>query len=114
MRKETLMPWAQGRPLNQSRQLALLSGDKTYTGGKHARCGTTERYVKGGGCVHCARMIATEQRDARKFLAQAAAETPASRFVDVNQTSEVELDAAEEIAIEDAAARFEADIESLM
>lgn len=58
-----------GRPINESRQLAILMGDKTYTGAAHDRCGTTERYVKGGGCVNCARVIATEQRDARKFLA---------------------------------------------
>lgn len=67
-----------GRPINESRQLAILMGDKTYIGVAHDKCGTTERYVKGGGCVYCARVIATEQRDARKFMtAQLAAEVAA-------------------------------------
>jgi hypothetical protein len=57
-----------GRPLNSDLQLARELGLLTYTGSAHARCGTTERYVKGGGCVHCARIIATEQREARKYL----------------------------------------------
>jgi hypothetical protein len=57
-----------GRPINESRQTAILCGDKTYIGATHARCGTYERYVSGGGCVHCARVIATEQREARKAL----------------------------------------------
>lgn len=63
-----------GRPINESRQLAILMGDKTYVGAAHDKCGTTERYVKGGGCVHCARVIATEQRDARKYLVAHAVE----------------------------------------
>jgi hypothetical protein len=63
-----------GRPLSPNRELALLMGDKTYHGSLHAKCGTNERYVTGGGCVHCARLIATEQRDARKFLKEHAAE----------------------------------------
>lgn len=57
-----------GRPINESRALALITGDKTYVGLAHGKCGTTERYVSGGGCVHCARIIATEQREARAFI----------------------------------------------
>ena len=53
-----------GRPINEDRQLALITGAKTYAGAKHAPCGTAERYVKGHGCVHCARKLQTEQRDA--------------------------------------------------
>ncbi len=57
-----------GRPINSDRQNAIALELKTYTGAVHRRCGTTERYVAGGGCVHCARIIATEQRDARKYM----------------------------------------------
>lgn len=52
-----------GRPINESRKLAVLIGDKTYIGSVHG-CGTNERYVKGGGCVHCARWTASSQRTA--------------------------------------------------
>lgn len=62
-----------GRPINPDRQNAIALGFTTYTGSPH-RCGTTQRYVSGGGCVHCARLIATEQREARKFLKAQAAE----------------------------------------
>jgi hypothetical protein len=61
-----------GRPVNDNRQIALQYGLKTYDGSPHSKCGTTERYVSGGGCVHCARVTATEQRDALKFLKQHA------------------------------------------
>ncbi len=57
-----------GRPKSEAREMAMLMGDMTYVGTLHSKCGTLERYVKGGGCVHCARVIATEQRDARNFL----------------------------------------------
>jgi len=56
-----------GRPSNPDRQNAIAFGLKTYNGSPHSKCGTTERYL-GGGCVYCARTIAKEQRDARKFL----------------------------------------------
>ena len=62
-----------GRPINVDRQNAIALGYKTYTGSKHSKCGTTERYVSGGGCVHCARVIATEQREARKYLVASGA-----------------------------------------
>ena len=61
-----------GRPINQDRQNALELGLMTYTGAVHKNCGTTERYVKGGGCVHCGRLIATEQREARVYLRRQA------------------------------------------
>jgi len=70
---EKVMTGKSGRPVNEDRQTAIDLGFKTYTGTPHSKCGTTERYVSGGGCVHCARTIATEQREARKLLkAQAA------------------------------------------
>ncbi len=62
-----------GRPINESRALAVLMGDKTYVGTVHEKCGTAERYVSGGGCVHCARIIASEQREARSYLLARAA-----------------------------------------
>lgn len=62
-----------GRPSNPDRQNAITLGFRTYTGALHTRCGTTERYVSSGGCVHCARVLTTEQREARVLLkAQAA------------------------------------------
>lgn len=65
-----------GRPINEDRQIAISLGFRTYTGTPHPKCGMTERYVSGGGCVHCARLIASEQREARKFLiANAVLET---------------------------------------
>src|ERR1035437_2044468 len=65
-----------GRPINVDRQNAITFKLTTYTGSEH-KCGTTQRYVSGGGCVHCARLIAAEQREARKILrAQVRAETP--------------------------------------
>lgn len=68
-----------GRPLNERHELAVLMGDKTYFGSMHDRCGTFERYTKGGGCVHCARVVATEQREARKFLQTMEEQKVASR-----------------------------------
>ncbi len=66
-----------GRPINTSKELAILSGDKTYTGAAHGKCGTTERYVSGGGCVHCARQASLDGREARRLLkAQKAGEVP--------------------------------------
>lgn len=62
-----------GRKINESRQLALITGERTYVGAEH-KCGTTERYVKGGGCVHCARQLQTEARSAR--LAMIEGNTP--------------------------------------
>ncbi len=90
-----------GRPQNQDRQNALATGLPTYTGLPHARCGTRERYTKGGGCVHCARIIATEQREARKFLLQnrTALDTEPEAEVDTPEAAE---------------ARRQADIDELM
>jgi hypothetical protein len=73
------------RPFNESRQAALLANCKTYIGAPHSKCGTTERYVKGGGCVRCGRAIATEQREALK--ARQAAEQQA-----INQAGKEGID----------------------
>jgi hypothetical protein len=63
-----------GRPINEDRQNAIRFSLKTYTGAPHSKCGTTKRYVSGGGCVHCARVTATEQREQLKVLKAHAAE----------------------------------------
>lgn len=54
-----------GRPPNENLALAILYGDKTYEGSEHSRCGTTTRYTKGNGCVHCARETVAEGRALR-------------------------------------------------
>lgn len=63
-----------GRPTNENREMAILMGDKTYTGSTHARCGTDLRYVKGGGCVHCARQVTQDLRDTAKWIKHEAAD----------------------------------------
>lgn len=104
-----------GRPVNEDRQNAIDLGLKTYNGAKHARCGNTLRYVAGGGCVHCARIIATEQRDALKFLKRHAVNEAEEK---VRTEDGVELDNVRDESYEedadDAEARREADIDSLM
>lgn len=90
-----------GRPANPDRQIAIGLGERTYIGSTHARCGTSGRYVSGGGCVHCARVVATEQREARKYLKQ----------------QKLALDIPPEMALEvedDAAARAQKAIDDLM
>ena len=62
------------RPFNDDRQNSLTLGLRTYTGAPHPKCGTTERYVASGGCVHCARAKAAEQREELKVLKAYAAE----------------------------------------
>lgn len=121
-----------GRPINADRQNAISLGFKTYMGAPHPKCGMTERYVSGGGCVHCARTIASEQREARKFLIANAALEAEQRvrdedgveevrdFGEVNSDHEAALDNVEqvvsEIVDEKAAARevFEQSVEDLM
>jgi hypothetical protein len=63
-----------GRPINQDKMLAELEGRSTYTGSPHS-CGNDVRYVKGGGCVHCAREISRAQREALAEKRAAAAES---------------------------------------
>lgn len=87
-----------GRPINVDRHNAILLGLQTYTGLPHANCGETLRYVKGGGCVHCARAIATEQRKARLILRQMPLDTEPEVHVDED----------------DAEARRQASIDDLM
>lgn len=109
-----------GRPINEDRQNAIALGLKTYIGAKHVNCGTTERYVKGGGCVHCARIIATEQRDARKFLKQHAVNEAEEKVreedgvtLDSGDGDGLDIDNRDETE-DDRKARFEESIEDLM
>lgn len=104
-----------GRPINEDRQNAIALGLKTYIGAKHVNCGTTERYVKGGGCVHCARIIATEQRDARKFLKQHALKEAEAQddVLDIVEGDGLDIDNRDETE-DDRKARFEESIEDLM
>lgn len=88
-----------GRPINKDRQDAIEFGLKTYTGEVHVKCGNTERYVNGGGCVHCARVIATEQRAARNFLRHQAALDNVEKVV--AKTEDDDAAARERAAIED-------------
>jgi hypothetical protein len=100
-----------GRPINKDRELSIFLGEKTYQGSAHSRCGTTERYVKHQSCVYCARIIATEQREARKYL---------QRHVELRAGADVEammLDKAEPMVLEesdDAEERRRQAIEDLM
>lgn len=116
-----------GRPINESRVLAILLGDKTYIGAPHWRCETTERYVTGGGCVHCARVIATENREMLRVLKHDASVAEADRRViedtykdDVNHGPVEELDGLDPVVPEmveepiSAADRFRRDIDNLM
>lgn len=64
-----------GRPINKNRELAVLYGEKTYRGSTHG-CGTNERYVKGGGCVHCARWTALSQREALREKQRSVNDSP--------------------------------------
>ena len=114
-----------GRPINKDRQLAIEFGFMTYTGLAHRRCGTTERYVKGGGCVHCARVIAEEQREARKVLLRHHAEfeadcpeveaefSPRDEEID-DERIDIEPEDGLDTDDLDAEARREADIDELM
>lgn len=101
-----------GRPINQDRQIAISLGFQTYNGTAHSKCGTTERYTKGAGCVHCARLIATEQREARAYLREARAYLRAQK----NSAPEPaeELDNPDEGMQDKADARFQDDLEDLM
>src|SRR5258708_5905193 len=59
-----------GRPVTESRMLAILNGDKTYHGKRCKKCGATERYTRGGGsCVACQRAHSIESRAALKRIA---------------------------------------------
>jgi glutaredoxin len=98
-----------GRPQNAERQLAVELGFPTYIGLAHARCGTVERYTKGGGCVHCARVIATEQREARRFLKHHEQE-----YRESVPEEEIDVDREESFGIDDAEARRQAALDELM
>lgn len=89
-----------GRPINQDRQLALSLGFQTYQGSVHEKCGTTERYTKGAGCVHCARAASREGLEARRVLKLQA--------LDNSTRAVAKPDEAEAIK------RFEQDLDDLM
>lgn len=100
-----------GRPTNSDRQNAIDLGLQTYIGKMHVKCGTRERYVAGGGCIHCGRIIATEQREALKYLKRAAREEA------VRDEAEPALDSVSESGLEteeEARARYDADIDEMM
>lgn len=111
---------ATGRPKSENRELALITGEMTYNGSVHAKCGTTERYVSGGSCVHCARAIATEQREARlRLKAQESIEEYAQSFVtEDGEQHEVEInhvETEEENTIDvDERSDYEKSIDDLM
>ena len=86
-----------GRPINQDRLDAIEFGFPTYTGAVHKKCGGTERYANGGGCVRCARQIAAEQRVARreKYAARQNVE------LDNSANEELDAEAREQAAIDD-------------
>lgn len=107
-----------GRPLNEHRALAIELGFRTYEGIRHYKCGTTERYVRGGSCVHCAKLAAQEKREAAAYYK--AANQDAAKI-------ETPLDSAEEMVQErpdesfeeeededDAEARRQASFDELM
>jgi hypothetical protein len=101
-----------GRPINEDRQNSIALGLMTYTGTVHRRCGTNIRYVSGGGCVHCARVISAEQREARKYLLQQEREYAESQREEQAAQKEA-LDNSEKIG-DDAEARRQASIDELM
>ena len=56
-----------GRPHDENHELAKLTGQARYNAEKvHSKCGTFERYTKGGACVACALQMQREMRAARK------------------------------------------------
>ena len=86
------------RNFNEDRQAAIRFNLKTYTGSPHSKCGTSERYVAGGSCVHCARLLASEQREALKFLRANSGTGPGQTTVDNRSPDEVEKEEAAERA----------------
>lgn len=111
-----------GRPINIDRQNAIALELTTYTGAVHRKCGTNQRYVSGGGCIHCARLIATEQRDARKFLKQHAINEAEAKVreddgivLDIFAGDGLDTDEPDaQGGDDDADARFQESIEDLM
>lgn len=86
-----------GRPINSDKSLAIFLSEKTYRGGIHRKCGTNVRYVSNGGCVHCARVIMTEQREALKYKKQHEAEYLESlKYEDADRNEEPLNDVAME------------------
>lgn len=103
-----------GAPINQARQVAIEMGLPEYEGRPHRNCGRTLRYTSGGGCVHCARIIADEQRAARKYLQLHPPEpkpepVPDDVELDVDNRADDDIDSEEA-----AAARREEELDELM
>jgi hypothetical protein len=113
-----------GRPINQARLDAIELGLLTYEGMPHRNCGKTLRYCSGGGCVHCARVIATEQREARKYLKSRATQIdsrgdqgggyPSSQDFAEIDPDPVDIEPDDGLEADDPDARTQAGIDELM
>lgn len=55
-----------GRPKDAEREIALVLGDKLYTGTPCHKCAMTLRYTNGGRCAHCAMRDNLARRDAAR------------------------------------------------
>ena len=71
-----------GRPHNVQRQAALFLGEKTYTGKRCKRCGSTVRYTKGSGCVECQKTSAIEARQLLRAARKGIKPNPAADDLD--------------------------------
>lgn len=104
------------RPLNVDRQNAITFKLTTYTGSEH-KCGTSQRYTSTGTCMHCARLLAAEQREALKVL-RAQAKVKATSEDPVNYDHEDVLDIVEPLVAEMVdqaeADRFRQSVDDLM
>lgn len=93
-----------GRPPSTAREAAILAGDRTYYGAIHTRCGSSMRYTKGSGCVHCAKQATQDIRDAAKIVR-----------LDLEERREViEVRGDDDPVDIPDDARYEQDIDSLM
>lgn len=104
-----------GRPINQTRQDAINLGLTTYVGAVHIRCGTDVRYVAGGGCIHCGRELAREQREALKYAkAHPVNDADEDALDRANEMVLVSSDEMDAIEAEAARIRHQAEIDNLM
>jgi hypothetical protein len=71
------MTGQRGRPVNEERQLALLTGDKTYTGKRCKACGCTTRYAKSGSCTGCTQEKAEQLREIERLAKKRKRRRPA-------------------------------------
>jgi hypothetical protein len=63
--------------VNEERQLALLTGDKTYTGKRCKACGCTTRYAKSGSCTGCTQEKAEQLREIERLAKKRKRRRPA-------------------------------------